>query len=111
MKLKPIYFLVLLCTLVLFGCGNDEREEIPSDILGKQKMVDVIVGLNLSDAIISSSSGAGIKKNDKFKFNVFKECEVNSDQYYKSLKYYATEPELLQEIYQAAIDSVNRLKR
>ena len=74
-------------------------------------MVDVIVGLNLADAIIASGPKQSTNKTGKFKFNVFKECNVNRSDYYSSLSYYSNQPEELQEIYRAAIDSLNKLRR
>lgn len=104
------FFLTIIFCFTLFifqSCDEGPEATPPPNILPKEKMRDVIVGLNLADAIITSRQ----EKKDITKINVFKDCNVSSEQYYNSLSFYSSQPELLQEIYRDAIDSINRMKK
>lgn len=104
----PFAYLTLIS--LTLSCESSQKEK-PTEILSEKKMTEVIVGLNLADALISSGKERGLKNDKETKFNVFKECRVDRKQYYESLKYYSNRPETLQEIYKNAIDSINRMKQ
>ena len=106
------YFLIAL-SLCLFSmsCENKHKETIPSDVLQPEKMVRVLVKVNLLEASINLNASHNGKINEKSPyFNPLKEENVTADQYNKSFNFYSHHPVMMDSIYADVLNELSKEK-
>ncbi len=103
---------LFLLFIFTFGCAP-EKEKIPApeNLLNEEKMADLVAALHLSDAMINQNNMNITNEKKELKFNVFKENNVEREDYYISMKYYCQNPEQLKAIYQLAMEKLNKMKK
>jgi len=109
--MKVIKWLVIPLLLLLIACneGGAILSTRPSGVLGKDKMIDLLVDINLAESAIRMGLPAHNLPSDsiyqKSQFlKVFEENGVKPDEFDKSLSYYSEHVEELNEIYLEVID-------
>lgn len=99
--------------LFLLACAEQKKEGIPSDILSKQKIADVMLDMHLLEAAMSLNTYRPdiIKNGDPAaSFDVFDKHKITKDQYNESFEYYAQHPELLNEVYQIVLENLSKMQ-
>lgn len=103
------YLIFLILTVITFSC-SEKKEEIPSDILTKEKYISLMVDMYLLEAKFSHSSlmdrptySKGIEEYE----TLFKKHRTNKKQVEKSIDYYSHEPQKMKEIQGIILDSLN----
>lgn len=105
MKFSSLFYTI---PLLLLGCQNVEKAPKPENLIGEEKMVDVLIDLLKVDATISYSSGLFEKREVEAKDLIFEKYKIDSLQLAESSAYYSENFKENQRIY----DSVQaRLKR
>jgi hypothetical protein len=102
-------FLSVLSFLVLFSCSG-KKEEIPAEILSKEKFISVMIEMYMTEAKLSHSNiidSPTYKKGIKEYETIFKKFETDKSQVEKSIDYYTRQPELMREIQSRVLDSLN----
>lgn len=103
------YLLISLLFLCSCGSGGDN---IPANILPKDKMVRVLTGIHIKEAeqqqlVLDQSALA----SDTFSFNeVFKKENITRAQYDSSMMFYTAHPQLLDQVYDEVINELNNMK-
>ncbi len=95
--------------LMLFSCSGN-KEEIPADILPKEKFISVMIEMYLTEAKISHSNiidRPSYEKGMKEYETIFKKFGTDKSQVEKSIDYYTRQPELMREIQSRVLDSLN----
>ena len=93
-------------SIFLSSCGNKTVVEIPSSVLSQEKLVRVMVDMQLMEAALSLGVvNANIKTmNDTLAmYNVFQKDSITKTQYDESMKFYSQHPEILNKIYDDVI--------
>jgi hypothetical protein len=112
MKKFNFILITVIGAFIFLSCSDkEEKKETPSQILGIAKMADVVVALNISEALIMQNSQPLVKNKLDLSFNVFKENNVNRADFFKSMEYYSKNPELLKKIYESALDKLAQIKQ
>ena len=101
--------LIYISLFFLCACGG-KNSTAPSDILSPEKMRDVIVSLNISEALINLNNTALPTEKKVLNFNVFKENNVSKEQYLKSMEFYSQNPKELKKIYAMVLEKMNLMK-
>ncbi|MDB5129105.1 DUF4296 domain-containing protein [Mucilaginibacter sp.] len=111
-KYISLFFSVLL---YLTACKSND---VPDGIIKEKEMISLLTDVHLTDGAIYTLPQIpdSLYKYGRAKYiAVFKKHHTTDDQFQKSLKYYSTQPDRLQEMYgkidaiiKAKIDSVNR---
>jgi hypothetical protein len=101
---------ILPLFIFLVSCSEEQPERIPSDILAPEKMSDIFVSLNISEALINHNNGLSPENKKELKFNVFKENGVSREDYLKSMEFYSTHPKTLKSIYEKTVEKLNLMK-
>ncbi len=105
---------VLFAVVLLAACT--EKNRVPSDILSKEKMGDIIW-----DMVQAEQYSAIYVSKDTPKINlrtedlrlyqkVFQMHQVSKDEFSKSLQYYEDRPELLRTVFDSLLSKGNRLR-
>lgn len=107
---KKIIFAVLISCF--FGCSNPQKVTIPSSVLSKEKMAEVMVDIHLLEATLNVQVGS----NDKIKVqgpasvNIYNKHQVTKAQFEESFQFYTENPDLLVEVYQLVLNDLSKLQ-
>ena len=104
------FCLVALCFLL--GCVKEV--EIPKDVMTKNQMISLLIDIHILEA--EAGQLAIPKDSSRALFNHFEkdllaENGVDDSLYYKSLQFYYENPQLMEEIYEAVVDSLSLYER
>lgn len=100
----------ILTLFVLFLSCSSGKDNIPHDIIPKDKMMTILMDIHIAEAgvkIETSPDSTLAKANDYYHF-IFRQNEVSEEDFRKSFRYYAKHPELLQSIYQTMLDEMSK---
>ncbi len=104
--------LIFACFL-FFSCSEKKTEEIPVNILSKQKMSEVMLDLHLLEASMSlnavgaeSTTAVGPSPN----YDVLKKNKISKTQYDESFDYYSKHPAILVEIYEHVLNDLSKMQ-
>lgn len=101
-------YLLLINVLFLVSCTKEV--EIPKDILGKEKMVKILVDIHLAEARVSVKnlpSDTSKKLFDAYQMAIYKAHTTDSTKFKKSYRYYLNENvKKMDEIYAAVVDTL-----
>ena len=93
-----IFFILFILTLL--GCQNITKPEKPKNLIGKDKMVEILAETYLINAARSVNNGAILAKGIKIDSLIYNKFEVDSLQFAKSNAYYASDVNSYIEIIQ-----------
>lgn len=85
-------------TVLIFGCQNSAVEK-PSNLIKKNKMIDILYDISLLEAVKSQNINGGISSKEINKY-IFKKYKIDSVQLVKSNKYYASDVAEYKKMYQ-----------
>ncbi|TAH14760.1 MAG: DUF4296 domain-containing protein [Runella slithyformis] len=113
MKKKPLfvhYSLFVIHFLFLTACTQEEK--VPEGTLSEQKMSQIMVEIHLIEARVSRLSLVSIDSTtlvtEQLKKAMFKKLQVDTAAFNRSYKFYATNPELLQRIYEPVVKHLEK---
>ena len=108
-KLWPIALCLLLIGLI--SCKEKKVEKIPSNILGKDTMVQILTEMHL----IESSLGIRIFEDKKIihtrnviKAKVYQQYGVSKDRFFNSYNYYSQNSAAIDTIYADVISEITK---
>ncbi|MBM3401076.1 MAG: DUF4296 domain-containing protein [Bacteroidetes bacterium] len=98
--------LVFIIIPLMFACKGNQ---VPEDVLGKQKMILIMADLHVIDGYMATVLYTDTirKKSKNLYATIFKTHKVSSEQYERSLRYYSITPAVLDSMYngvQAILD-------
>jgi hypothetical protein len=103
---------VLACFL-LFGCAEEKKETMPANLLSKEKMVGVLMDVQLAEAAMTMNPyNADLRtlNNSSLPFDVFAKNKITKQQYNESFDYYSQHPELLDEVYASVLENLSKMQ-
>ena len=98
----------------LFSCGGAKQEQIPSGVLQKDKMVQVLSDIQLAEGELGFNSSKMINDPiaDTISYHaIFEKNKIKKSDYDSSMKYYTLHPEILNEIYDEVINKLEHDKK
>jgi hypothetical protein len=103
---KIVVYLLLIC----LGAACVQKTQVPADVLSQDKMRQVLTDIHLAEAEIAQSAyynyDTSIAVYQRMEKAIFKKYKIDTVLYNRSYKFYAQNPELLDEVYVAMIDSL-----
>ena len=97
------YTYIVFFALCFVACNNKEKENIPTGILSKEKMVAVITDLHIAEAAINLN----LLTADSL-YNIYEKNKITKAQYDSSFKYYTMNPDLLLKIYDEVLNEISK---
>lgn len=85
------------CVLLIVGCNNSAIEK-PANLIEKDKMVDILYDISLLEAIKNQNINGGVTTKVGNEY-IYKKYKIDSAQFAKSNKYYASDIEGYKKIY------------
>ncbi len=104
--------LIFVC-LLLFACSNEKKVDIPSNVLSKQKMAEVMLDVHLLEAAMSLNTyntDMATSKNPAPPFDVFAKYKITKKQYNESFDFYTRHPDLLKDVYQLVLENLSKMQ-
>ncbi|MDP2687568.1 MAG: DUF4296 domain-containing protein [Aequorivita sp.] len=92
--------IILFFSLGVFGCQDVKQPEKPKDLIGKDKMVDMLTEAYLANSARSVDNKSIITKGIKMDSLIYKNFGVDSLQFAKSNEFYAADINAYMEIFQ-----------
>lgn len=92
--------IILFFSLGVFGCQDVKQPEKPKDLIGKDKMVDMLTEAYLANSARSVDNKSIITKGIKMDSLIYNNFGVDSLQFAKSNEFYAADINAYMEIFQ-----------
>ncbi|NLN24485.1 MAG: DUF4296 domain-containing protein [Bacteroidetes bacterium] len=93
---KIIFFLAIVIT----GCQNVQRPPKPENLIGEDKMVEILTDLYLANAARGIGSREMIHKNIRLDSLIYAKYDIDSTQFAQSNNYYAGSIDTYIDIFQ-----------
>ncbi|MBK6521719.1 MAG: DUF4296 domain-containing protein [Sphingobacteriaceae bacterium] len=99
-------------TILFFVSCKQSAEEIPKDVIDKEKFIEVLKDKALAEAALNVNvkNVPGEKFDSVYNFSVYKENDITKAQYDSTMKYYSTKPRRIQRINGNCFGKVERRK-
>lgn len=102
--MKKIVAIVCLIFLVM-SCNSNSVEK-PDNLIDKDKMTDILYDMSLLEAIKTQNINGGITPKTANKY-IYKKYKIDSIQFAKSNKYYASDIEEYKKMFEKIKDRLN----
>ncbi len=101
---------VLLFFSVLIFISACTQSGVPGDVLAPKEMKALLKDMHLTDAYISTLSDTLKAKElaKKYYAGIYKKYQIGQKDFERSLKYYATEPSLLDSMYKQIYEDLTQ---
>lgn len=102
--------------LILFVFGtfiSCNREKLPEGILGKNKMIPILIDIHLSESITNQRFALGLTQDslpENIYLSICKKHNVDRKILENSLYYYGRNPEKFTKIYNVVVDRLNEME-
>ena len=101
--------LLFSLTIVLLSACNRKNVKIPTSIISKDSMMNILMDLHIAEAGVKTMSADSIALNTKSFYEfTFKKYSVTETRFRESLFFYTEHPELLEEIYVKMTEEMSR---
>lgn len=90
---KNVIILIAILTLITIGCKQEEKEEVPADLIPREQMIDIVVDAWFMESTIHMTvpgpelEVTTVTLYEKF----FPEHHITREQFVSSLEYYTNE--------------------
>lgn len=104
--MRLIIFLFLIS--ILFSC--EAEEEIPENLISKDSMVNILIDVHIAEGKTTQS---GLPRDSALAYyrfledEIFEKYDIDSARYNMSMHYYTEQIDVLDEIYEVVLDSLN----
>lgn len=102
--------LIIIILFTLFAC-NEEAEIIPENVFSQEKMVSVMVDVQLVEATLSVNQLKGDEAKEaaaNYYDSVLKQHNISREEFDVSFKYYAERPGLMEQIYDEMLNVLSK---
>ena len=110
---KYIAISLIVYTTLLFSCGVKTAEEQPENLIQKEIFTEMILELQLIEAHLNAvrvdQSVIRDSANNYFQ-EIFEKYGVSFEDFHSTINYYASQPEELQGIYDAVLESLSEME-
>ncbi|MGC4040619.1 MAG: DUF4296 domain-containing protein [Flavobacterium sp.] len=88
--------IIICCAFSVLGCNSVDK---PSNLIAKDKMIDILYDMSLLEAIKNQNVNGGItpKMGDEY---IYKKYKIDSIQFVKSNKYYASDIDAYKKMFE-----------
>lgn len=107
--------IVLLLPLVLLGCyhENVSTPEIPEKLFTKEQMISILTDVHLVEGALNFHRVNRMEYKDyksAYYSKILEEHQITAVQLKENIDYYNSDPELMEDIYEAVLSNLVRLE-
>jgi hypothetical protein len=99
--------------MLLSACGDNGSANIPNDVLPEEKMREVLVDVMIAEANITDKGLTNAEMQpeiQKMYLQVFDKHQVSKEEFFHSMEFYTSHPDILSRNFQPIIDSLSSLE-
>lgn len=92
---------------------NDTGTNIPNDVLPEAKMREVLVDVLIAEANITDKGLTNVEMQpeiQKMYLQIFDKHQITKEQFFQSMEFYTSHPDILNRNFQPIIDSLSSLE-
>lgn len=96
--------------LLFFSCSDQRQDQVPDSVVNKHDLIPVIVDLELLESHFQRQFSRVELYRDALDSSsqlIFREHKMTKAIFEESIAYYASDPDTLFSIYEAALDTIN----
>ena len=100
--------ILIICYILLLSCTKETK--VPDDVLPKSKMVPLLIDIYIGESRVNNmrlSRDSSMAIFGVYEGELFKQHEVTDSVYRRSMSYYYSHPDQLEDIYAVVLDSLN----
>lgn len=104
---------IVVILMLVLGIVSCKQKQEPKNIIEEQKMIKVLVDMQITDAYLSQVYQPDTQKmqaHSRYNY-IFKKHKIDSAKFSNSLKYYSLDAKKLDEMYTMVDDSLTRLEK
>lgn len=98
--------ILICCFFSALGCNNNSVEK-PDNLIGKDKMIDILYDISLLEAIKNQNINGGLSSKVGNEY-IYKKYKIDSIQFVKSNKYYASDIEEYKKMFDKVKEKLNQ---
>lgn len=97
--------ILICCVFSFIGCNNSVPK--PDNLIAKDEMIDILYDISLLEAIKAQSVNGGISSKMSNEY-IYKKYKIDSIQFLKSNKYYASDFEEYKNMFERVKEKLNK---
>jgi hypothetical protein len=102
------YFIIIGLSFMLFSCEAN-KEDIPVGVISKDKMIEVMTEIELTQALIKLKNSTQDTINEQQLYNeVYDEFDISEGEFNTSIDYYCKEPRPFMLMYGKVIENLTK---
>ncbi|MFN8278507.1 MAG: DUF4296 domain-containing protein [Chitinophagales bacterium] len=101
----------ILVLVFLWSSCKEGKERIPSDVVQRDTMVQILSDIHIADAVVEKKSSAerpDTALTEGMYQQIFQHHGITRQQFYSSYHYYEQHPALMNELYPDVISELSR---
>ena len=98
-----IFLLVMAC--------KEKSVPVPEEVIQKDKMKTILIDIHVADAVAETKAQAGMNEKlltEEYHQQIFKNHQVTQQLFVESMKFYESNPKLLDEMYAGIQDELSK---
>ena len=105
------YFYLVLIVGLMMSCAK-KNVVIPPDVIPVKQMIEVLTDVHLAEAAKDVAMPTDTSKHtiDVYYTFIFKKYNLTKEKFQKSLNFYKSNPELMEEMYAEVINRLSELQ-
>ncbi|MDI1316304.1 DUF4296 domain-containing protein [Flavobacterium sp.] len=100
-------FILIICVVFVLSSCNENSVAKPDNLITKDKMIDILYDISLLEAIKVQNLKGGINRKKANEF-IYKKYKIDSIQFAKSNKYYASDLVDYKKMFEKVKDRLNK---
>lgn len=102
------YLIIVGSVFMLLACGGG-NSKTPEGVIPKDKMIEVIAEIELTQALIKLKSSTQDTINEQELYNeVYQDYNISQEKFNRSLKHYCENPKSLMNMYGKVIENLTK---
>jgi hypothetical protein len=108
-----IVFFLFMLFLLAVSCNKNNTKK-PSPLIGEEQMIELLVGVHLTDAIAEKRASGDVEKSKaiakKMQQELFENNKINAKIFYENQNYYELNPKQYMQMYDEVIKQLEKIK-
>lgn len=111
---KSLLLIFIIGWLLVASACSEKEQEKPEIVMGEEKMVEVMLDVHLTEAVLTRIRGTGedVKEiSDDYYQKIFEKHDINETIFDTSFSYYQRNLGEMEKIYEQVIVELNKMQR
>ena len=102
----------IVVLFIFFGLWSCSNNEVPEDILNRDKFIEILVDVHVTDAMLTNQQlydRKYAKDSTKSYYNwIYIKHKVNKEDFDKTMEFYTNHPELFNKLYDDVLNNLHK---